>query len=73
MESLEHPSIVLQAATPIHLSKDNLRAYVACLQKQVSSITVRNRIRDLCEAVRVMDPASNLMVVRALMRRLLSS
>ena len=52
------------------LTKPNLRAYVAHLQKQVRSVTVRNRIRNLCEAVRVMDPNADLSVLRALMRRL---
>ena len=46
------------------LNEDWLRAYIDTLRAQVQSITLRNRIRDLAEALRVMDPAVDLRQLR---------
>lgn len=46
------------------LNEDRLRAYADKLRAQVQSITLRNRIRDLAEALRVMDPAADLRLLR---------
>jgi hypothetical protein len=42
------------------LTPDRLRAFVTELQETVAPLTVRNRIRDLTEALRVMAPEANL-------------
>ena len=52
------------------LNEDWLRAYIDTLSAQVQSITLRNRIRDLAEALRVMDPAANLRLLRRAARSL---
>ncbi len=46
------------------LTEERLRAYIDTLRAQVQSITLRNRIRDLGEALRVMDPAADLRLLR---------
>lgn len=52
------------------VTQDNLRRYVQTLESQgLSSVTVASRLTDLMEAIRVMDPAAEL----ALLRRLVSN
>ena len=46
------------------LTEERLRAYIDTLRAQVQSITLRNRIRDLGEALRVMDPTADLRLLR---------
>ena len=42
------------------LTPDRLRAFIAELQATVAPLTVRNRVRDLAEALRVMAPEADL-------------
>lgn len=58
-------------ATPgARLTPDRLRAYIAELQAAVAPLTVRNRVRDLAEALRVMAPAVDLSYLRRARGRL---
>jgi hypothetical protein len=58
-------------ATPgERLTADRLRAFVAELQATVAPMTVRNRIRDLAEALRVMAPEADLSYLRRARARL---
>jgi integrase/recombinase XerD len=52
------------------LTPDRLRAYVAELETLVAPFTVRNRIRDLNEALRVMAPDKNFAFLRRAYARL---
>ena len=58
-------------ATPgERLTPDRLRAFIAELQATVAPMTVRNRIRDLAEALRVMAPEADLPYLRRVRARL---
>jgi hypothetical protein len=58
-------------ATPAgRLTPDRLRAFVAELQDTVAPLTVRNRVRDLAEALRVMAPAADLSYLQRARARL---
>lgn len=52
------------------VTNDRLRAYIALLQAQVGPNTVRNRIRDLAGALRVMCPGTDQSALYRLARRL---
>ncbi|EYD76040.1 hypothetical protein Rumeso_02469 [Rubellimicrobium mesophilum DSM 19309] len=52
------------------LTPDRLRAFIAELQATVAPLTVRNRVRDLSEALRVMAPGADLSVLRRVRAKL---
>ncbi len=58
------------AAPGDRLTKERLRAYIAELQQDVAPITLRNRITNLSEALRVMAPGSDYLWLRRARGRL---
>ncbi len=63
-----HPESDTLPAT--RASKENLRGYVGELKDRVSSVTVASRVRDVREALRVMQPNVDLSMLTKVLRRL---
>jgi hypothetical protein len=60
----------LDAAPGERLTPERLRAFIAELQATAAPMTVRNRIRDLAEAQRVMAPEADLSYLRRALAKL---